>query len=134
MPKENTTTESLKGRFFIDLDWYEQNRRSFSYVVRNSLCDKCRRRVEEKELPPDGIVAAAKDCCAGVPDFINDRQPILESVFRIFLSNGNEPLELEELSRQLAEWRGGDTYRTAPHILSRLLRSESYYGIRPSQG
>ena len=50
--------------------------------------------------------------------------------FRLFLVNGNQPLDLEELSKQLAEWRGGDTYRTSPEILSRLLDSSQYYGLR----
>jgi len=30
----------------------------------------------------------------------------------------------------LSEWRGGDTYRTSAEILSRLLASDQYYGLR----
>jgi len=56
--------------------------------------------------------------------------PVLESIFRLFLANGNQPLELEELGKQLSEWRDGDTYRTSEEILSRLLLSDQYYGLR----
>jgi hypothetical protein len=62
--------------------------------------------------------------------FITGQLPILESIFRLFLANGNQPLDLEELGRQLSEWRGGDTYRTSAEILSRLLASDQYYGLR----
>ncbi|GAH99783.1 unnamed protein product, partial [marine sediment metagenome] len=48
-------------------------------------------------------------------------------------ANGNQPLDLEELGRQLSEWRGRDTYRTSAGILSRLLKSDQYYGLRQVQ-
>ena len=72
-----------------------------------------------------------KDCCSRTPEFINDRLPILESVFRLFLANGNQPLDLEELGKRLNEWRGGDPYRTSPETLYRLLKNDRYYGLRP---
>lgn len=130
MVKENTSAEPAGPRFAIDLDWYEPTRRSFASVVRASLCAKCQHKVQGKDLPAQRLLTLIKGCCSKEPNFINDRQPILESIFRIFLANGNEPLELTELSRRLVEQRGGDTSRTAPPILSRLLRTEDYYGIR----
>jgi hypothetical protein len=57
--------------------------------------------------------------------------PIMESVFRLFLANDNQALDLIELGRQLSERRGVDTYRTSVEILSRLLKYDKYYGIRP---
>ena len=44
-----------------------------------------------------------------------------ESIFRLYLAGDNQPLTLEELGRQLSEWRDGDIYTTSPEILSRLL-------------
>ena len=70
-----------------------------------------------------------KDCCSKAPNFITGELPILESIFRLFLTNGNQLLGLEELGTQLSEWRGGDTYRTSVEILSRLLSSDQYYGL-----
>lgn len=127
MVKESATLP--RPRFAIDLDWYKENHHSFLMAVRTSLCEKCQRKVAGKDVPAPKIIPMVKGCCSDEPNFINDRQPILESVFRIFLMNGNKPLELEELSRHLAERRSGDTSRTAPQVLARLLRNEEYYGI-----
>jgi hypothetical protein len=127
---KETLPETIGPKYAIDLDWYDQNNRSFAYATRSSLCAKCKHKIEGKGMPPRKIITMIKDCCSDETGFINNRQPILESVFRAFLSNGNKPLDVEELSRPLAELRGGDTSRTAPQVLSRLLQKEDYYGIR----
>ena len=124
------TPPEATPKYAIDLAWYEENHRSFAHAVRASLCAKCKHKIEGKGISPSKIIPMIKGCCSGESGFINDRQPILESVFRVLLSNGNKPIELEELSKQLAEQRGGDASRTTPQILSRLLKKEDYYGIR----
>ena len=124
-----------RSRWFIDLDWYQQARRSFFLLTRSYLCPKCRERLkaDKSEIPAVELLSAIKDCCSKTPDFITDRLSVLESVFRLLLINGNQPLDPEELGRQLSEWRGGDTYRTSAEILSRLLKSDRYYGLRQVQ-
>lgn len=96
------------------------------------MCPKCNERFKEGEgdISASDILATIKDCCSHAPGFINSELPILESVFRFFLANGNEPLDVEELGKQLSECRGGDTYCTSAEILSRLLESDQYYGLR----
>lgn len=130
--KEEVSIEPPKTRWAIALDWFQQNNRSISSLLQNHLCPKCAKRLstEGKENSPDVLMATVKDCCSQVPDFIHDRLPILESIFRLFLANGNQPLDLEELGKQLNELRGGDPYRTSPEILSRLLKKERYYGLQ----
>ena len=129
-------TDQPKPRWFIDLDWYQQNNRSFLTLAQNYLCSKCRKKLDAKgkTISETELLSTIKDCCAKESGFISGKLPILESVFRLFLANGNQPLELEELGRQLSELLGGDTYRTSAEILSRLLRNEQYYGIRPVPG
>ena len=129
MNKEDISTNQVSPRWFIDLDWYQQNNRSFFALAKNCLCPKCQRRLKE-EISAADLLTAIKDCCSKTPDFITGRLPILESVFRLFLANGNQPLNLEELGGQLNEWREGDTYRTSAEILPRLLSSDQYYGLR----
>jgi hypothetical protein len=85
---------------------------------------------EQGQIAPVDLLVAVRDCCSKAPDFISGELPILESVFRLFLASGNQPLDLEELSRRLDECRGGDSYRTSPEILSRLLGSDRYYGLQ----
>ena len=87
---------------------------------------------EGEEISEAKLLANIRDCCSHAPEFITGQLPILESNFRFFLANGNQPLTLEELGEQLSERLGGDTYRTSEEILSRLLQSDQYYGLQPA--
>ena len=124
-----TNAESTQ-RWFIDLAWLEQHNRSL--LAQGCLCPKCAKKLKGDSEPssPAELISTIKGCCSKTPEFITDKLPILESIFRLLLANGNQPLSLEELSKQLAKRRGGDTQRTSVEILSRLLRDEHYYGLR----
>ncbi len=130
---EEVSAEQEEPCWSIDIDWFEANNRSLIALVRGSLCEKCRKRLDsEGKLNSLGdLLATIRDCCSNEPSFISGELPIMESVFRLFLANGNQPLDLIELGRQLSERRGVDTYRTSVEILSRLLKNDRYYGIRP---
>ena len=99
------------------------------------MCPRCRERLEteEGEVSAAELITAIMDCCSKTLGFITRESPALESIFRLFLANGNEPLDLEQLSLQLEEWWGGDSYRTSIDILSRLLSKDQYYGLRQVQ-
>ena len=131
MDQVSTNTAQPRPRWFIDLDWFQQNNRSFSAVVQGCLCPKCRERlkVEKGEISADDLLSAIRDCCSRTSDFITYQLPILASIFRLLLANGNQPLDLEELKKQLGEQWGGDAYRISTEILSRLLSSDQYYGL-----
>ena len=130
---EELSTEQEEPCWSIDMDWFEANNRSLAALIRGGLCDKCRKRLdsEGKLSSLDDLLTAIRDCCSTEPAYISGGLPIMESVFRLFLANGNQPLDLIELGRQLSERRGVDTYRTSVEILSRLLKNDRYYGIRP---
>ena len=134
MAREETGTDQPKPRWFIDLDWLQQNNRSISALAQGYLCAKCRKQLqaEEKELTEAELLTTIKDCCSHAPGFITSQSPILESIFRLFLANGNQPLTLEKLGNQLSEQRGGETSRTSEEFLSRLLKSDQFYGLRPA--
>ena len=129
MDKEDTNTNQVKPRWFIDLDWHQQGNRSFLALAQGCLCPKCQQRLKG-EISAADLLTTIKDCCSKTPNFITGKLPILESIFRLFLANGNQPLDLEELGRQLSERRGGDTYRTSAEMLPRVLSSDQYYGLR----
>ncbi len=133
---DDTNTEQIKTSWFIDLDWYQKNSRSFSILAQRCLCSKCRKGLgaEEVEFPADELIRNIKDCCSHEPDYITSGLPVLESVFRLFLANGNQPLDLEELGEQLTERRREGFYRTSVEVLSRLLMSDQYYGLRQIVG
>ncbi len=131
MNREDIDTDQTRPRWFIELDWYQPNNRSFFTLAQGCLCPKCRERfkVEEREISAADLLSNIKDCCSKTPDFVTSKLPMLESIFRLFLANGNQPLDLEELRQQLGEWRGGDASRTSTEVLSRLLESDQYYGL-----
>ena len=135
MVEEEISTESPTTRWAIALDWFQQNNRSISALIREYLCPKCAKQLSAKgkENSPDALMSAIKDCCSHTPEFINERLPISESIFRLFLANGNQPLDLEELGERLSELRSGDPYRTSPEILFRLLKSDRYYGFQEAK-
>lgn len=122
--------EQGSPRWFIDLDWYEQNGRSFLALAQGCLCPQCREQLQAGEISVAQLVANIRDCCSKLPGFITGELPILAVIFRLFLANGNEPLDLAELGRRLGEWRGEATYPPSAEFLSRLLKDERYYGIR----
>ena len=130
---EEESTEQEESRWAIDTDWFEANNRSLLALVRSGLCSKCRKRLDSGGIKGslDDLMANIRKCCSTESDYINGSLPIMESVFRLFLANGNQALDLIELGRQLSERRGVDTYRTSVEILSRLLKNDKYYGIRP---
>jgi hypothetical protein len=132
MDNQDITTDQIRPRWFIDLDWYQQNNRSFLALAQGCLCPKCRERLQEGEISAADLLATIKDCCSKTPDFITGRLPILERIFRLFLASGNQPLDVEELGKQLSDWCGGETHCTSAGILSRLLEHDQYYGLRQS--
>ncbi len=125
---EEEGADQVKPCWFIDLNWHQQNSRSFSALARACLCPKCRERSDE--LSADELLTAIKDCCSETADFTPGKSPVLGNIFRLFLANGNQPLDSEELEKQLRERCGGDSCRTSAEVLSRLLSDEQYYGIR----
>jgi len=129
---EDISTDQLRLCWFIDFDWYQQSNRSLSFLVRNYLCPMCRERLKSggAEISASNLLSTIKDCCSKTPGFITSRLPILESIFRLFLANGNQPLDLQELGKKLSEQLEGDTRRTSTEVLSRLLKHDRYYGLR----
>ena len=129
---EDVIIEQPGTRWSIDFNWYQQNNRSIFASIKHCLCHKCQEQfgTGEPEVSIADILANIKACCSQSDDYITGRFPIMESVFRLMLANGNQPLDLEELGSQLRERLSGDTYRTSPELLSRLLENDRHYGLR----
>ena len=136
MVEEDIGVEQPVERWFIDLDRFPQNNLSFFALGRECLCPACRQRLTAPpaEIAAGDLLAAISDCCSKMSGFMHGDLPILESVFRLFLANRNQPLDLDELARELNERRVGGIYRTSPQILSRLLKNNRYYGLGRFEG
>lgn len=140
-------------KYFIDLNWFLENDRSFQILAQKRMCDPCREKlgtpVEERvpvvdsasgkvvfeaQIAPYGSdpMKAIGECCSKTPVFLDPRLPLLEIMFRIFLSRGNLSLSLEELEREVEEWIGSTDGRiTSAPNLRRVMDGDDYYGIRP---
>jgi hypothetical protein len=120
-------------RWFIDADWLERHDRSLLGMAQGCLCADCVAKQKKAKKPPtaSGVIATITSCCAHKPDFIPNRMPLMESIFHIFLANGNEPLDLGEIGSQLAGWRGNN-FCISESTLFKLLTTDRYYGIRPA--
>jgi hypothetical protein len=127
MNSEETNNEWRHERWHIDLDWYKANGCSFFILAQNYPCPRCRKRLK-REAKAEDVIKAVSTCCSKKENFITAGMPVMSSVFRYFLANGNQPVALETLSKELSEWRG-TIAGTSPEVLRRLLVNDRYYGI-----
>jgi len=150
--KTGVESQESKPRYFIDLQWYEANDRSFPVFVQSRMCPSCQSKLgteEERSVPVengsgkvvfetkkvpygDDPLVIIRDCCAKAEDFFTPNLPIMEIIFRIFLTNANQPLALEEIKELLDERLAtAERPRTISlETLERLLDNDRYYGLR----
>jgi len=118
--------------YFIDLDWYRQQERSFATLASSRLCPTSRKK--EKTKSEAVLLRAIRQCCSKRDGFVTPNMPLLEMVFRAFLANGNQPLNLEQIQEQLQKWLGDSSNARDLSIpkLKRILDHDRYYGLRPA--
>ena len=129
---------TLQTRFHIDFDWWGQNDRNWRVDLVSFLCPEHQETfsgVPDDELidwvdpetaevqQVDGLQHILIIHCAKQTRFIDDRTSLVESAFRLFLSNGNTPLTPVELADHLG--------RTPSVILQTLSGPRVYKGLRP---
>jgi hypothetical protein len=73
--------------------------------------------------PVDGIQNTLMTHCVKQPDFLTNQTALVEAVFRLFLTNGNNPMTSKDLSARL--------HRPPETILRTLASARVYKGIRP---
>ena len=126
--------------FHIDFDWWQQNERDWHVFLRSLLCAEHQeafadvaedstidwidpQTAEVKQV--NGVQHVLMSHCALLPEFLNERTAMVEAIFRIFLTNGNIPLNAEELGKRLG--------RPADTILRTIAGPRVYRGLRPLQ-
>ena len=124
--------------FKIDFDWWKKNDRNWRVYLRGFLCDEHQALFENLEnnetidwVDPktaeitqvDGLFHVLITHCAKQDDFLTSHMTLVDSVFRLLLSNGNHPLTPEELGERLN--------RQPTMILRTLSGLRVYKGIRP---
>ena len=145
--------EEQRTRFFIDLQWYNENDRSFQTMAQARMCRSCQsklgtevqervptidqktgRVVFEMRSVPYGSnpLSVIRSCCSKERYYITPETPLLEAVFRVLLANGNQPSDVETIREQLSNWI---SLLDRPHgysaeLITRLIKNDRYYGLR----
>jgi hypothetical protein len=129
---------TVHTRFHIDFDWWSQNDSDWRVYLRSFLCPEHQQIFANTDIAEqvdwvdpetaevqqvDGLQNVLIVHCARQSSFINQHATLVDSVFRIFLANGNLPLSPQEMSQQLG--------RDANLILRTLSGPQVYRGLRP---
>lgn len=125
-------------KFHIDYEWWQRSEEDLRLYMLTHLSPEKRDELAGKEAtttlvdyihPQTGEVFQLDELGCAIQDasqssdFINAQTPLVDSVFRIFLKNGNHP----QTPRELATVTGRD----ANTILKTLGGTKIYKGIRP---
>ena len=130
---------TLDTRFHIDTAWWAEQGRDIRVYLRDLLCNDCAGTLATLALDQlidsvdpetaevhqvDALWDSLLTCCTKEPGFIDEDMPIVDGVFRVFVSNGNTPLTIRELHDTIDQ-------RPAEVLLRTLTAGEVYLGIRP---
>jgi hypothetical protein len=135
MAEEVSSELPVERRWAITPNWFSVNNRSMTAILENCLCQECNKKIhsEGKQSTPESLMEAILNCCSHSPGFINEKMPVLEAIFRFFLTNGNTPVTIEELIEQINRLKGGNAYYNSPEALLRILKADIYYGLQEIQ-
>lgn len=128
---------TVDTKFHIDYDWWEREKEDLrSYLLTHLPPEKRdyfqtleEMRVMDYIHPETGEVFRLDELhlalqeAARAADFINSQTSLVDSIFRVFLANGNTPRSPHELAQ--------DTGRDANTILRTVGGIKIYKGIRP---
>jgi hypothetical protein len=129
---------TIQTCFRIDFDWWRQSDRDWRVHLRSLLCP-----MHQEAFPDtggehmvdwvdpdtaevqqvDGLQHVLITHCAKEKGFITERTTLVDSVFRLFLANGNTPMTPAEMAAQLG--------RSPEMILRTLSGGQVYRGVRP---
>jgi hypothetical protein len=130
---------SIDTKFHIDFSWWEKQNKDIRVFMRELLCPESQEAAatapdkqmvdmvdpETAEVTQvDALWEAIRACCSLKPGYIAEDTPILDSIFRVFIANGNQPLSISELHERLDK-------KPADVILRLLTRGQVYMGIKP---
>lgn len=128
---------TLDTEFHIDYSWWERSSEDLRMYLLSHLLPEQRERLllsdeqrvvdyvdpETAEVFQLDELGLAIQLAAEDPNFINPHTSLVDSIFRVFLASGNEPMTPRELAER--------TERPASVILKTLSGGQIYKGIRP---
>ena len=138
LKRSSLVKPTLDTPFKIDFEWWMHHDRDWRVYLRSFLCDEHQAVFENlnndetidwvdpetaEVTQVDGLQHVLISHCAKQEDFLTSKMALVDSVFRVFLSNGNKPLTAKELAEILN--------RPESTILRTFSGIRVYKGIRP---
>lgn len=120
--------ESPPLKYRIDLEWLHSHSRSLDEMIAARLpADAGQGKGPKKAVKKTPDLADL----AKIEGFISHDLPVLEAVFRLILVHENKPMDVDQLSQELAEQGVGirDARVIGPEALIRMMDDDSYYGM-----
>lgn len=144
--------EEEKPRYYIDEKWFTAHNKSFRAVAQTRMCPTCRKKLgtEVQERVPtidnrgrvvyemravpfaSNPLSEIRRHCSKETGYLTAETPVLEALFRVFLANGNQPIDLDTIRDQLTSYiPTSDRPRGfSPELLARLLETDNNYGLQ----
>lgn len=136
--KSSLIKPNLTTKFRVDFDWWKMQDRNWRNSLVSFMCPKHQELfahvgdAQEMDLVDpetgevsrgDGLIQTLVEHCARQEDFITSNTPLVDSVFKVFLVNHNQPLDSIELADRIG--------KPAETILRTIGTTRVYKGIRP---
>ncbi len=131
---------TLESLFHIDYNWWEQQEREARVYLQSHLCSEHQEQFADlKEIEQvdsvnpetaeiqrmDLVQHTLRTHCAQQKGYLTHHTALVDAVFRVFLANGNQPLNPYDLSEEIG--RPGQEQT----ILRTLSGRRVYKGLRP---
>lgn len=136
--KSSLMKPNRKTKFRIDFDWWKSQDRNWRSSLISFLCPEHREAFAQfsdetmldlvdpstgEVTKGDALIYTLTTHCAQQEDFITANTPLVDSIFKVFLSKENQPMDSEELAEI--------TRKPTLTILSTIGSTRVYKGIRP---
>jgi hypothetical protein len=130
----------LDTPFHIDIDWWKRSDQNWRVYLFNCLCEEHQQAFKDSDrdvsidwidrktaevVQVNGLQHTLMTHCAKQDDFLSTHTALVDSVFRVFIANGNSPLSPTELAESVG--------KPAITILRTLSGPKVYKGLRPVQ-
>jgi hypothetical protein len=136
--KTSLLKPTLQTQFHVDFDWWRTNDNNWRIALHDMLCPEHQQALaglgedqlidwidpETAEVQQmDGVQTILIGHCARQEGFLDVHTALVEGIFRLFLANGNKPLNPIKLGEHLN--------RPPDIILKTIAGQRVYKGIRP---
>ncbi len=138
LSKSSLIKPGLTTKFRVDFEWWKSQDRNWRNWLVAFMCSKHQELfiqstdAQEMDLVNpetgevtrgDGLIQTLVEHCAMQEGFISPNAPLVDSVFKVFIVNRNQPLNAIELAERIG--------KPADTILRTIGTTKVYKGIRP---